>query len=56
MKKLPIGIQTFSKIIEGNALTQIKEKNYHQKYKNKDGAIHIVKIGFNKKEKNIVNF
>jgi len=39
-----------------NALGQIKEKKYHQKYLNKNKEIFLVGINFDKKEKNISSF
>ena len=43
---------------ENNALNQIKEKNYHQKYinKNKDKDIYLIGIEFDSNQKNITNF
>jgi hypothetical protein len=46
---------------ENSALTQIKEKKYHQKYLNSElqtpsSKIYLVGIEFGKKEKNIVGF
>ncbi len=39
-----------------NALKQIKEKNYAQKYINDNKDIYLVGIEFDEKEKNIINF
>jgi hypothetical protein len=41
---------------KGEALNQIKEKNYSQKYLNKSLEIYLVGIEFDSKDKNIVNF
>jgi len=40
----------------GNALKQIKEKNYHEKFQQKGVVIHIIGVEFNKEERNIVGF
>ena len=44
------------KVGDENALTQIKKKNYAQKYLNENKTIYFVGINFDKKEKNIVKF
>ncbi|GAB6077508.1 ATP-binding protein [Hydrogenobaculum acidophilum] len=48
------------KVIEesgkGQALGQIKEKGYHEKYKGKYKEIYIIGIEFSKEKRNIVNF
>ncbi len=41
---------------EGNALSQLKEKGYFQKYLNKCQEIYLIGVEFSKKEKNIINF
>ena len=41
---------------EDKALKQLKEKEYHRKYLNKDKDIYLVGIEFCKKEKNICWF
>ena len=41
---------------KGNALQQIKDKKYHEKYKEKANEIIIIGIEFFKEEKNICNF
>jgi len=41
---------------EGNALKQIKEKRYYEKYKGKYNDIYLIGIEFSKKDKNIVSF
>ena len=41
---------------EEKALKQLKEKEYHKKYLNKNKEIYLVGIEFCKKEKNICNF
>ena len=41
---------------EGKALSQLKEKGYAEKYKNKCREIYLIGVEFSKKEKNIVNF
>ena len=40
----------------GNALKQIKEKNYHEKFKQKGLAIYMIGIEFNKEDRNITGF
>jgi len=41
---------------KGNALRQIKEKKYHEKYVNKSEEIYLIGIEFGKEERNIVSF
>ena len=41
---------------KGTALIQIKEKKYHEKYRNRASEIYLVGIEFSEDEKNIVNF
>jgi len=41
---------------EGNALKQIKEKKYHEKYICKYQEIYLIGIEFSKEKKNIVSF
>ncbi|MDK2921768.1 MAG: hypothetical protein PWR24_1325, partial [Desulfonauticus sp.] len=41
---------------KGEALKQIKERDYAQKYLNKSKEIYLVGIEFSSEEKNIVNF
>jgi Protein of unknown function (DUF1703)./Predicted AAA-ATPase. len=41
---------------EGNALKQIKEKRYYEKYMGKYKEIYLIGIEFSKKDKNIVSF
>ena len=41
---------------KGKVLEQIKEKNYHEKYKGKCGEIYLIGIEFSKKDKNIASF
>jgi Protein of unknown function (DUF1703)./Predicted AAA-ATPase. len=41
---------------EGNALKQIKEKKYYEKYIGKYQEIYLIGIEFSKKDKNIVSF
>jgi hypothetical protein len=41
---------------EGNALKQIKEKRYYEKYMGKYQEIYLIGIEFSKKDKNIVGF
>ncbi|ACG58230.1 protein of unknown function DUF1703 [Hydrogenobaculum sp. Y04AAS1] len=41
---------------EGNALKQIKEKRYYEKYMGKYKEIYLIGIEFSKKDKNIVGF
>ena len=38
------------------ALKQIKEKKYHEKYFRKGNAIHLLGINFSSKEKNITDW
>ncbi|MBC2696486.1 MAG: hypothetical protein HF982_14665 [Desulfobacteraceae bacterium] len=40
----------------GNALKQIKEKNYHEKFKQKGLAIYMIGVEFNKEDRNIAGF
>ena len=40
----------------GNALRQIKEKNYHEKFKQKGLTIYIIGVEFNKEDRNIAGF
>ena len=44
------------KVGDENALSQIKEKNYHQKYLNQDKEIYLVGINFDEDERNISHF
>ncbi len=44
------------KVGSGGALTQIKEKNYHQKYLNENKEIYLVGIEFDREAKNISSF
>jgi Holliday junction resolvase-like predicted endonuclease len=44
------------KVGSQNALNQIINKNYHQKYLNENKKIYIIGINFDEKEKNISNF
>ncbi len=44
------------KVGSDNALAQIKEKNYHQKYLNENKEIYLVGIEFDKEAKNISGF
>ncbi len=39
-----------------NALKQIKEKKYYEKFLNQNKEIYLVGINFNENEKNISNF
>jgi peptide methionine sulfoxide reductase MsrA len=39
-----------------DALTHIKEKNYHQKYLKQNREIYLVGINFDEDEKNISEF
>jgi len=41
---------------EGNALKQIKDKRYYEKYKDKYNDIYLIGIEFSNKDKNIVSF
>jgi len=41
---------------EGNALSQIKEKRYFEKYVNKYSTVYLIGIEFSKKDRNIVSF
>jgi Protein of unknown function (DUF1703)./Predicted AAA-ATPase. len=41
---------------EGNALKQIKDKRYYEKYMGKYKEIYLIGIEFSKKDKNIVSF
>ena len=41
---------------EGNALSQIKEKRYFEKYVNKYSSVYLIGIEFSKKDRNIVSF
>jgi len=40
----------------GNALEQIKEKNYQQKYMNEGTNIYLIGIDFSSDEKNLSRF
>ncbi|MDL1963231.1 MAG: ATP-binding protein [Deltaproteobacteria bacterium] len=40
----------------GSALKQIKEKNYHEKFKQKGLIIYIIGVEFNKEDRNIAGF
>jgi len=44
------------KVGGGEALAQIKEKKYHEKYLNENKDIYLVGINFAEKEKNISKF
>jgi hypothetical protein len=44
------------KVGKEDALTQIKDKNYHQKYLTKNKQIYLVGINFDEEEKNISEF
>jgi len=44
------------KVGDDDALSQIKEKKYHEKYKNKNKDIYLIGINFDEKEKNISKF
>ena len=44
------------KVGSDDALQQIKEKKYHQKYLNDKKKLFLVGINFDEKEKNISNF
>ena len=44
------------KVGESNALTQIKQKKYYEKYKNENKDIYLIGINFDEKEKNISKF
>ena len=44
------------KVGSDDALSQIKEKNYAQKYKNHNKEIYLVGINFSKEKRNIVKF
>jgi hypothetical protein len=44
------------KVGSEDALAQIKEKNYAQKYQSEDKEIYLVGINFDKKEKNVSRF
>ena len=44
------------KVGEGDALGQIKEKNYAQKYLNEGKDIYLVGMNFNENERNISGF
>jgi len=44
------------KVGKGEALAQIKEKKYHEKYLNENKDIYLVGINFDEKEKNIIKF
>ena len=41
---------------DGNALSQIKEKRYFEKYVNKYSTVYLIGIEFSKKDRNIVSF
>jgi hypothetical protein len=41
---------------DGNALSQIKEKRYFEKYVNKYSSVYLIGIEFSKKDRNIVSF
>ncbi len=40
----------------GSALQQLKEKRYHEKYRNKCDVIYLIGVEFSKEKRNIVNF
>jgi len=44
------------KVGSNDALTQIKEKNYHQKYLNQNKEIYLVGINFDEDERNVSHF
>jgi hypothetical protein len=44
------------KVGDENALSQIKEKNYHQKYLNQNKQIYLVGINFDDDERNVSDF
>ena len=44
------------KVGNDDALNQIKQKNYHQKYLNENKDIYLVGINFDKDKKNISKF
>ena len=44
------------KVGYGDALQQIREKNYHQKYLNKNKDIYLIGINFDEQKKNISSF
>ena len=44
------------KVGDDDALKQIKEKKYHQKYLNKDNEVYLIGINFDEDEKNISRF
>jgi hypothetical protein len=44
------------KVGSNDALSQIKEKEYHQKYLNYNKEIYLIGIEFDEKEKNISKF
>ena len=44
------------KVGDDDGLSQIKEKKYHEKYKNKNKDIYLIGINFDEKEKNISKF
>lgn len=44
------------KVGSGNALQQIKEKKYYEKYRRQGKAIYLVGINFDKEARNISNF
>ncbi len=44
------------KVGEGDALQQIKEKRYHEKYLDTGKAIYLVGINFDETERNIKKF
>ena len=44
------------KVSSGNALKQIKEKQYHQKYLSEDKDVYLIGINFNKEDRNLSRF
>jgi len=44
------------KVNSDNALKQLKEKRYYEKYLDENNEIYLIGIEFDEKEKNIVNF
>ena len=44
------------KVGSNDALTQIKEKNYHQKYLNQNKEIYLIGINFDEDERNVSGF
>jgi hypothetical protein len=44
------------KVNQSGALEQIKEKNYHEKYKANFNEIYILGVEFNSNERNLVEY